>query len=132
MMRMTDPWIDRLSEYVDGELDAATRNALDTHLPTCAACRATRDELERVVARARHLRYRAPTRALWSSIEADLARSAPRRGQRRVVTLSLARLAAAAAIVAMIAGGVTWMVATNRASTDARVASVSDSLRPGA
>jgi len=131
-MRMTDPWIDRLSEYVDGELDAATRNALDTHLATCAECRATRDELERVVARARHLRYRAPTRDLWSSIEADLARRAPRRGQRRVVTLSLARLAAAAAIVAMIAGGVTWMVATNRAPTDARVASVSDSLRPGA
>jgi anti-sigma factor RsiW len=50
---MIDSWTDRLSDYVDGELDPATHAALEAHLATCASCRATRDELQHVVARAR-------------------------------------------------------------------------------
>ena len=57
---MMDSWTDRLSEYVDGELDAETRAAVEAHLATCAECRVTRDELERVVARARRVGYREP------------------------------------------------------------------------
>ena len=116
---MTDPWVDRLSEYVDGDLDAATTRDLEAHLATCAECRATRDELMRVVTRARRVGYRPPERDLWSRIEAQVA---PPRAQPsvtpirpRLVTMSVWRLAAAAAIVAALAGGLAWMVATRGA-----------------
>jgi hypothetical protein len=112
----TDPWLDRLSEYVDGDLDAATTRQLEAHLDTCAECRATRDELVRVVAKARGVGYRMPERDLWSRIEAQVTpqradASIPRIGPRHV-TVSIWRLAAAAAIVAVLAGGLAWMVAT--------------------
>jgi anti-sigma factor RsiW len=113
---MTDPGLDRLSDYVDGDLDDATTRALEAHLATCAQCRATRDELRRVVAKARSIGYRMPQRDLWSNIEAQVApqrrdASVPQIGPRRV-TMSVWRLAAAAAIVATLAGGFAWMLAT--------------------
>src|SRR5207249_2341818 len=49
---MKDQWTDRLSEYLDGELGAAERAALEGHLATCGECGATLAELRRVVARA--------------------------------------------------------------------------------
>src|SRR4051812_23085743 len=114
MTRMTDSWTDRLSEYVDGELDPQTYAALEAHLATCASCWATRDELQRVVARARGMGYREPASNLWGAIETAIAANAPRSG-RRLVTLSWARLAAAAAIVAILAGGFAWTLASRRA-----------------
>jgi len=127
-----DPWTDRLSEYVDGELDAPTRAALDAHLATCANCRATRDALVRVVARARQLADRDPARDLWAPIEATIETSrvtpiATAR-QRRLVTVSFARLVAAASVVAVLAGGVAWLVASSR--PHAPIASASDSVQP--
>jgi anti-sigma factor RsiW len=110
---MTDSWTDRLSEYVDGELDPATQAALEAHLATCASCRATRDELQRVVARARGIGYREPATDLWSAIETSITATVPGPA-RRVVTLSWARLAAAAAIVAVLAGGFAWTLASRR------------------
>ena len=111
-------WTDRLSEYVDGELDPPTRVAIDAHLAMCAECRATRDALTRVIARARRVPYREPSRDLWTSVEAaiDASRvtpiaSAPR---RRLVTLPVGRLVAAVAAVAIMAAGVAWMVASTR------------------
>ena len=120
-----DPWLDRLSEYVDDELDAPTRAALDAHLETCAECRAVRDDLARVVARARRVPYRAPAGDLWSPIEAAIGESIAaqprhaasiRRSGRRLITLSIGRLAAAAAFVAVVAGGLAWTIATQRQS----------------
>jgi len=132
MIDDTDPWTDRLSEYVDGELDAPTRAALDAHLATCANCRATRDALVRVVARARQLADRDPARDLWAPIEATIETSrvtpiATAR-QRRLVTVSFARLVAAASVVAVLAGGVAWLVASSR--LPAPIASASDSVQP--
>jgi anti-sigma factor RsiW len=121
---MTDSWTDRLSEYVDGELDATTRAALEVHLATCADCRAIRAELQQVVERARRVGYREPTADLWRPIEASIRTSAPTAHRRRFVTLSWSRLATAAAIVAVLAGGFAWAVASRRAvSHDAALAS---------
>jgi len=132
MIDDTDPWTDRLSEYVDGELDAPTRAALDAHLATCANCRATRDALVRVVARARQLADRDPARDLWAPIEATIetSRVTPivTARQRRLVTVSFARLVAAASVVAVLAGGVAWLVASSR--PHAPIASASDSVQP--
>jgi anti-sigma factor RsiW len=115
---VTDPWQERLSDYVDGDLDAATRVALEAHLITCAECREIRDALERVVARAKRAPNRPPATDLWGAIEATIAVERDRQrpvGRRRVVTLTMGRLAAAAAIVAVVAGGFAWTVASRRA-----------------
>lgn len=127
---MTDSWTDRLSEYVDGELDPRTHAALEAHLATCASCRATRDELERVVARARGIGYREPATDLWGGIETSIAGNAPRSG-RRLVTLSWARLATAAAIVAILAGGFAWTLASRRAVVVVTVPSSPDTTATG-
>jgi anti-sigma factor RsiW len=124
---MTDSWTDRLSEYVDGELDAETRAALDAHLARCAECRATRDELERVVARARTVGYREPAAELWGAIEATITGNRPR-ATRRFVTLSWGRLAAAASIVALLAGGFAWTIATRRSEQVAAVPVARDTV----
>ena len=68
-----DAWTDRLSEYVDGELDAAERGALEVHLQLCERCSGTVEELRAVLERARALEARAPETDLWPAIEARLA-----------------------------------------------------------
>lgn len=76
-MNARDTWRDRLSEYLDGDLDAADRAALDEHLDRCDDCRATLAELRELVSRARHLEDRPPPRNLWDGIsERILAASA--------------------------------------------------------
>jgi hypothetical protein len=135
MTRPTDSWTDRLSEYVDGDLDAVTRAALDAHLATCAECRATREELERVVVRARRIGYREPGHDLWTRIEAGITASGSEAARpirrRRVITLSLARLAAAAGIVAAVVGGATWAIATRRGALAPSVVRATDSTGVG-
>ena len=129
---MTDPWMDRLSEYVDGDLDAETRLSIEAHLATCAECRATREELERVVSRAKRVAYRAPATDLWQPIETAIAnqrdKTLPATGRRRLVTMSVGRLAAAAAIVAIAVGGITWTIASKRASSTIASAGSPDSV----
>ena len=128
MSGMTDSWTDRLSEYVDGELDAPSRVALEAHLVTCAECRATHQALVRVVARAKQVVDRSPTNDLWTPIAAEIEKGritplpsrAPR--QRRLVTMSLARLAVAAGVVAAVAGGVAWTIASRRTTSTEAIA----------
>lgn len=114
---MTDSWTDRLSDYVDGELDADDARAIEAHLATCAECRAIADELRQVVARAQRVGYTEPTTDLWRPIEASIRAAKPVARRGRFVTVSLGGLAAAAAIVALIAGGFAWTIATRRATT---------------
>ena len=130
---VTDPWVERLSEYVDGELDAATRAALDAHLLICAECRAVRDELERVVARAKRVANQAPAADLWGPIAATIAaqrdRSLPTsRTRRRIISFTPGRLVAAAAMVAIVAGSATWAIATRRTPAVVAEARRPDSL----
>src|SRR5512136_2775422 len=72
-----DAWTDRLSEYVDDELAADERAALDMHLQVCGDCARTVNELRGVVRRAVALESRLPAEDLWPAIEARLA-PAPR------------------------------------------------------
>jgi hypothetical protein len=96
-------WLDRLSEYVDGELSRAERRALEQHLSGCTRCSAALDDLRLVAERAKAWNAPAePARDLWPGIAARLeprARVMPRRWTRWLAP----RLAAAAALVAALA-----------------------------
>jgi len=65
---MTDRWTERLSEYIDGQLDEHERAALDAHLGGCAACRRTLDELRTIVQFAGVLPSTPPDADLWPGI----------------------------------------------------------------
>jgi len=73
-----DPWSERLSEYLDGELEAPERSALETHLASCERCAALLVDLRSLVTRARALDDRVPERDPWPALRATL--EAPARG----------------------------------------------------
>jgi anti-sigma factor RsiW len=105
---MNDQWTDRLSEYLDGELDDTERVALEAHLATCAACTSVLADLRRVVTRAQALDDRPPARDLWPGIAERIGVStddlAARRARRRV-SFTIPQLAAASiALIAVSAG----------------------------
>ena len=128
---MTDQWTARLSEYLDGELAAADAAALETHLASCAACRATLEELRRVVARARSLDNSPPDRDLWPDIAsrigvttgtAQVASLGDRRARRRF-TFTLPELMAASIALALVSAGGAWLAFGPRSGPSTRVAS---------
>ena len=111
---MNDQWTDRLSEYLDGELDDAERVALEAHLATCADCTTVLADLRRVVTRAQALDDHPPARDLWSGVAErigistdDLAR---RRARRRVSFTVPQLIAASIALVALSAGAARLLV----------------------
>ncbi len=121
-----DAWTDRLSEYVDGELDAAERAALDVHLQVCPACARTLTELRAVLERAGELEVPPPAEDLWPGIAARLP--APERhvvapaawrgrgrpaGPRRW-SFTLPQLAGAAAVLVLLSSLGVWAALTRR------------------
>ena len=111
---MNDLWINRLSAYIDGELDNTERVALEAHLATCGECYATLGDLRQVVARAKALEDTEPAKDLWTGIRAGLTTDAPiplRRDRlvRRRFSLTVGQLLAASiALVLMSVGGM-WL-----------------------
>lgn len=116
---MNDMWTNRLSEYLDGELDNAERVALEAHLETCGHCYATLGELRQVITRAQSLQDTPPATDLWLGIRAGIAESRavvdrtvvdrPVRRERRRFSLTVGQLLAASiALVALSSSGA-WM-----------------------
>ncbi|HYM81442.1 MAG TPA: anti-sigma factor [Candidatus Limnocylindria bacterium] len=112
---MTDVWTDKLSDYLDAELTAGQRAELETHLATCAECRAALAELRRVVAHARVLENPPAPAYLWPRIAERLA--ARPRGAGifawpwrlpRVVQIPVPRLVAAGVTLMLLSGGAMW------------------------
>ena len=69
---MQDPWMNRLSEYLDEELDPSERGRLEEHLGSCAECTATLADLRQIRARARDLKDGPVPAGLWARIEAGI------------------------------------------------------------
>jgi anti-sigma factor RsiW len=112
---MTDLWIDRLSDYLDDELEPAERAELERHLASCGACTATLAELREVVARAASLPPRPPASDLWAGIEPRLdpvkgvvTPFAPRVTRR--VSFTLPQLVAAGLALMVMSGGGVWVL----------------------
>ncbi len=142
---MQDRWMERLSEYLDGEMDRAERVSLETHLGECGECSAALEGLSRVRARARELRQAPAPPALWPRIEAAIAQgqdatavagptsaaepraAAVAAGPARVIRLgsmrggrhsfSLPELLAACLAVAIVSGGLVYALLRHQAST---------------
>jgi hypothetical protein len=111
---MKDIWTNRLSEYLDGELDATERAALEAHLASCGRCYATLAELRDVVAHAKTLVDREPAKDLWAGIRAGLTTDAPiplRRDRpvRRRFSLTVGQLLAASIALVLMSGSGMWL-----------------------
>jgi hypothetical protein len=99
-MTMHEEWTDKLSDYLDGELDAMEEAAVAEHLRQCADCVGVLNDLKRVVARAQGAELRSPQHDLWPGIAARIDRVAP----PRRVSFTLPQLAAAAALLIAVSG----------------------------
>ena len=112
---MSDQWMNRLSEYLDGELPDGERIALEAHLQGCAECSGVLADLRQVVARARMLDHETPRRDLWPGIAQRIGATArtvdlgSRRAARRW-SFSLPQLAAAGIALMTVSGGAVWLL----------------------
>ena len=107
---MNDQWKNRLSEYIDGELDSTERATFEAHLATCGDCYATLAELRQVVARAKSLEDAEPETDLWPDIRARLtAGRRPAVGARRRFSFTVPQLLAASIALVLLSGGSAWL-----------------------
>jgi hypothetical protein len=108
--------IDRLSEYIDGELIAAEREEIESHLATCADCVALVADLRAVVAAAADVEDAPPATDLWPGIARRIeergrtprivpleSRRAPRR-----LSFSIPQLIAASIAIAVLSAAGVW------------------------
>lgn len=113
-MSTEDRFTDRLSEYLDGELNGSERAAVERHLTTCGICRSTLEELRAVVASASSLEDSGPAQDLWVAVATRIppARSSARGSlfpPSRRVSFTLPQLAAAGLTLMVLSGGLVWM-----------------------
>jgi len=108
-MKMHTEWTDKLSDYLDDELETAERAAVDAHLRTCADCSAVLNDLRRVIAlaQAAAVDVRPPQADLWTGVAGRIDRIR----QPRRISLTVTQLAAAAVLVAAVSGGLAWQFA---------------------
>jgi anti-sigma factor RsiW len=139
-MTVHEEWTNQLSDYLDGELPAGDRGAVEAHLQSCAPCAAVLHDLQRVVARAQSVEARPPRADLWAGIanRIDTGRPAAepgfvmpfaRRDARRF-TFTLPQLAAAAALLMAVSGGIAWEAAV-RSPEGLRHAASAPETTPG-
>jgi putative zinc finger protein len=138
-----DAFTERLSDYLDEELQDRERENVEAHVRTCAECRETLDALREVAARARALTPRPPSTDLWAAIASRLdappaGRVVPLdgfRGRRgpsapRRISFTLPQLAAAAVLLIVASAGVTWMIRPRTAGSPATMASTTTVTSP--
>ncbi|HEU6452011.1 MAG TPA: zf-HC2 domain-containing protein [Gemmatimonadaceae bacterium] len=121
-----------LPRYLEGELDAAERRAVERHATVCERCAALLEDVATIVRDARELPTLTPSRDLWSDIEAriqpDIVPLSAARMEREARTpyasprWTTARLAAAAAALVVSTAGVTYVATTHLDATRTTVA----------
>src|SRR5262249_19574417 len=118
-MTVHQEWTDRLSDYLDDELPADERQAVEAHLHECVSCAAVLNDLKRVVARAANAGSRPPESDLWAGIAGRIEHGGQAarvvrfaRPESRRFAFTLPQLAAAAALLIAVSGGIAWQAAT--------------------
>jgi Putative zinc-finger len=111
---MTHPSTERLSEFLDSELDAEERRSLESHLGGCEECRALLAELRRVLSRAQALEDRPPRQDLWPGVAAAIG-AAPAR--RRGITVPVPVLLAAGVALMLLSATAAALVFRSRPVT---------------
>jgi hypothetical protein len=125
---MHEEWTDQLSEYLDDELSADDRTAVAAHLASCTHCAQVAADLEKVVTHAKAIAPRPPQADLWSGVHARIERVA----QPRRISFTLPQLAAAAALLVAVSGGVAWQAAQrSNVSRSAEASRSGDASRSG-
>jgi anti-sigma factor RsiW len=142
--------MERLSEYIDGDLDPSERGTLEAHLSGCADCRSALADLKLVRAHARKLREEPVPAEIWSRIEAAITagRKIPFPADRIVsrstdgadsgrgarFSFSLPELIAACLAIAVLSGGLVFALVRHPGSRIAApvlsVASAPESTAP--
>ena len=102
---------ERLADYLEGDLDFATRREVETHVASCVRCAALLRDLEHIRASAAELPELTPSTDLWGGIASridtpvlPLTRPAPNVVVARRNFDWVRRAAIAAALVAVTAG----------------------------
>jgi hypothetical protein len=103
---MHNAYTDRLSEYVDDELEPGERLALERHLLDCAACRGVLVDLRRVAAEARLFEDAMPAHDLWPGIAPALSQPAP---SGRRLSLSIPQAIAASVLLVVVSSLSVWV-----------------------
>lgn len=111
---------ERLSEYLDNELDAAERAAVEAHLAECGECRTDLQALAAVVARAGTLTDTPPDQSLWPGVETQIAPPQVLRPAfaRRRFAFTMPQLIAASLALMIASGGMVWLARLGGARTD--------------
>lgn len=127
-----DVFSQRLMDFLEGDLDGATRAAMEAHTRQCAACGALLADLRRIGAEAGRLPALSPSHDLWNGIaqriDAPVVALAGRRPRWK--SPRLLGLAAAAAIV--LAAGLGYEAARHTTPSSAAVAPASVAALPPA
>jgi Putative zinc-finger len=115
---------ERLADWLEQDVDAGTRAALERHVSGCARCRALVADLAAVRRQAVSLPELVPSRDLWPDIEARIQAPvislAPKHAARS--TQRTWWMGAAAAGLVAVTAGVTYVLTTNGGSTPPIVA----------
>jgi hypothetical protein len=120
---MHDAFTDRLSDYIDGELDPRQHSEVAAHLAQCPACREVANDLRAVAARAASLPDMAPQGDLWAGVSDRIGVESRRvtaftpRGGRRF-SFTLPQLAAAGLALMALSGSMVWLVKTGDPRAD--------------
>jgi hypothetical protein len=117
---MSDPWTERLSEYLDGDLRPDEREILALHLRECSECAATLADLRRIAGRARALTDRDPAADLWPGIAARIGVTTPSAGTPVVPLTRRTGRRWSFTLPELVAAGITLMVLSGGAVLMAR------------
>jgi len=115
--------------YLERELDAAEQAWMTTHQSACVDCAALVRDLEAIVAESQALPGMAPSRDLWSGIEARLDTTvipiSAAAAQTRVArTVSVRTFAIAATMLVAVTSGITWRLTARSGAPTASPTSV--------
>jgi anti-sigma factor RsiW len=123
-------WIERLSDYQDGDLSPAERTACEAHLAECAMCRAALDEMRLVIAAAKTDPDVMPSTDLWPGVinRIDPAKAGSHDRPIRVwgrtsarpkqFSFTLPQLALAASLLIAVSAAVAYLAAGRSAVTN--------------